>query len=533
MRPLPGVLNVMDELRDGDPRQIGTGGAGQPFLGPSLATAVASYGPLPLTSVLTLAAELAETLSAAHAAGVVHGDLKPANVVLAPDGPRLMDSGISRAADRSRGTPPGMPGGTPDAMSPEQAADLEAGRASDVYGLGAVVLYAATGTWMSHFGAHLDQLPGELRSLVERCMSVDPVRRPSAAEFRTELIAAFPAAVNHNWPGQVPSPAPFGAAAAVPPRQVPSPAETIAFGGPESGAESGPKSGRKRERLPRPAALIGRFLATWKRRKLGRHAWLMAIVALAFGVAGAGIVYVVHPWPYPVLRPTGLTADGRGTNSISLGWSNPSSGPPPDKYVILRNGAVAATVPGNVNHFKDSGLAPETTYDFRVIAYRGRARSQASHNVYVATQTPPLSEAVFNSSFLVNEKIEAGASSVQGDSQGDVWVDQWSFTSSCALGPCATQLSGEIDGQSFTSQLKPAGGGSYSGTAQINDYYYCGSNVNNNEGSTLYITVNPAAARPVGNRWEASKLTGGITWSIDVNPNGGCGGGQLVLGVSG
>lgn len=449
MRPLPGVLNVMDELRDGDPRQVGT--------------------------------------------------------VLAPDGPRLMDSGISRAADRPQ--------------------DLEAGRASDVYGLGAVVLYAATGTWMSHFGAHLDQLPGELRSLIERCMAVDPVRRPTAAEFRTELIADFPAAVNHNWPGQVPSPAPFGAAAATPPRQVPSPAETITFGG--------QKSGQNRKRLPRPAALIGRFLATWKRRKLGRHAWLMAIVALAFGVAGAGIVYVVHPWSYPVLRPTGLTTDGRGTNSISLGWSNPSSGPLPDKYVILRNGAVAATVPGNVNHFKDSGLAPETTYDFRVIAYRGRARSQASHNVYVATQTPPLSEAVFNSFFLVNEKIEAGASSVQGDSQGDVWVDQWTFTSSCALGPCATQLSGEIDGQSFTSQLKPAGGGSYSGTAEINDYYYCGTNVNNNEGSTLYITVNPAAAHPVGNRWEASKLTGGITWSIDVNPNGGCGGGQLVLGVSG
>ena len=65
MRPLPGVLNVMDELRDGDPRQIGTGGTGQPFLGPSLATAVATYGPLPLASVLTLAAGLAETLSAA------------------------------------------------------------------------------------------------------------------------------------------------------------------------------------------------------------------------------------------------------------------------------------------------------------------------------------------------------------------------------------------------------------------------------------------------------------------------------------
>ncbi|HEX3512923.1 MAG TPA: fibronectin type III domain-containing protein [Trebonia sp.] len=489
----------MDELRDGDPRQTGTGGTGQSFPGPSLATAVATYGPLPLPSVLTLAAGLAEALSAAHAAGVVHGDLKPANVVLAPDGPRLIDSGISRAAD------------------------LEAGRASDIYGLGAVLLYAATGTWMAHFGAHLDQLPGELRALVERCMAVDPVRRPTAAGFRTELIAAYPAADKHIWPVQAPPPAPFGAvAAAMPPRQAPSPAETITFD-----AQKGtPK------RLARPA-FIGRFLAAWKTRRRGRHAWLMAIVALAFAVAGAGTVYIIHPWPYPVLRPTGLTADGRGPNSISLGWSNPGSGPLPDKYVIIRNGAVAATVAGNVNHFKDSGLAPETKYDFRVIAYRGSAHSQASLNVYVTTQTPPLSEAVFNSFFLVNEKIEAGASSVQGDSQGDVWVDQWTFTSGCALGPCTTQLSGQIDGQSFTSQLKPVGGGSYTGSAQINDYYYCGSSTTNTEGSTLYITVNAAAAHTVGNRWEASKLSGGITWSIDTNPNGGCGGGQLVLGVSG
>jgi hypothetical protein len=502
MRPLPGVVNVMDELRDGDPRQIGTGGTGQVFFGPSLAAAVAAYGPLPLPSVLTLAAGLAEALSAAHAAGVVHGDLKPANVVLAPAGPRLIDSGISRAADRS--------------------ADFEAGRASDIYGLGAVLLYAATGTWMPHFGTHLDQLPGELRSLVERCMTVDPVRRPTAAEFRTELIAAYPAAASHNWPEQLPSPAPFGAApTAMPPRQVPSPAETIAV------------SAQKRPKRPAMAtAQIERFLAAWKRRNMGRHAWLMAIVALAFAVVGAGTVYIIHPWPYPVLRPTGLTADGRGTNSISLGWSNPGSGPLPDKYVILRNGAVAATVPGNVNHFKDSGLAPETTYDFRVIAYRGSVRSQASHNVYIATQTPPLSEAVFNSFFLVNEKIEAGASSVQGDTQGDTYVDQWTFTSNCALGPCATQVSGQIDSQSFTAQLKPAGGGNYTGSTQINDYYTCGSNPNNYEGSTLYITVSPAAAHVVGNRWQASKLSGGITWDIDANPNGNCGSGELVLGVS-
>jgi hypothetical protein len=140
---------------------------------------------------------------------------------------------------------------------------------------------------------------------------------------------------------------------------------------------------------------------------------------------------------------------------------------------------------------------------------------------------------VFNSFFLVNENLEAGASSVQGDSQGETWVDEWTFTSNCTLGPCATMLSGQVDGQSFTTQLKPAGDGTYTGTAQINDYYTCGSDANNYEGSTLYISIIPAAAHAVGNRWQVSKLTGAITWTIDYNSNGGCGGGSLTIGLTG
>jgi hypothetical protein len=258
----------------------------------------------------------------------------------------------------------------------------------------------------------------------------------------------------------------------------------------------------------------------------------MAIVALAFAVAGAGVVYVIHPWPYPVLRPAGLTAGQRGINSIGLDWSNPGSGPSPDKYVILRDNAVAGSVPGDVTHFDDTDLAPATTYDFRVIAYRGGFRSQASHNFYAATRTPPLSDAVLNSFFLVNEKIESGADSVDGDTQGETWVDEWDFVSTCAIGPCDAQLAGQIDGQGFTAQLKPTGGGNYGGTAHINDYYYCGSDTTNYEDSTLYISLSASSAHAAGRQWAAARISGGITWAISQNPNGGCGGGQLVLGVS-
>ena len=89
--------------------------------GPSLSDAVERHGPLPVRSVLALAAGLAEGLEAIHAAGIVHRDLKPSNVLLAEDGPRVIDFGISRAAEESPLTGTGLVIGSPGFMSPEQA----------------------------------------------------------------------------------------------------------------------------------------------------------------------------------------------------------------------------------------------------------------------------------------------------------------------------------------------------------------------------------------------------------------------------
>ncbi len=113
--------------------------------GPSLADEVDAHGPLPPGAVLMLAAGLAEGLVAIHSAGLVHRDLKPSNVLLAEDGPRLIDFGISRAVDSSALTRTGMVMGSPGFMSPEQAQGREAGPPSDVFSLGAVLAFAATG----------------------------------------------------------------------------------------------------------------------------------------------------------------------------------------------------------------------------------------------------------------------------------------------------------------------------------------------------------------------------------------------------
>ena len=177
--------------------------------GLSLSEAVHEYGPLPVASVLALAAGLAEGLGAVHAAGVVHRDLKPSNVLLAADGPRVIDFGISQAVDATHLTRTGAVIGSPAFMSPEQVEGGPVGPASDVFSLGAVLAFAATGEGpfgsglptalmyrVVHGTPRLDQLPGPVRPLVERCLARDPGQRPTAAQFLAELTAAHPSAAD-------------------------------------------------------------------------------------------------------------------------------------------------------------------------------------------------------------------------------------------------------------------------------------------------------------------------------------------------
>ncbi|WP_160161497.1 bifunctional serine/threonine-protein kinase/transporter substrate-binding domain-containing protein [Embleya hyalina] len=164
--------------------------------GPSLTETIAAHGPLPASSARLLAAGLAESLAAIHAVGLVHRDLKPSNVLLASDGPRVIDFGIARMVREANGpTRTGHLVGTPGFLSPEQAGGDEVGPASDVFGVGLVVAHATTGR--SPFGVgdaaqmmfrvvyrdpDLDPVPEELRPVVAACLRRDPAERPTPAQ---------------------------------------------------------------------------------------------------------------------------------------------------------------------------------------------------------------------------------------------------------------------------------------------------------------------------------------------------------------
>ena len=168
--------------------------------GPSLAEAVDKNGPLPIDAVLALAAGLAESLAAIHAAGVAHRDLKPTNVLLAQDGPRVIDFGISRAVESTSLTNAGLVIGSPGFMSPEQAEGGAAGLPSDIFSLGAVLAFAASGQRpfgsgsspallyrVVHGTPDLAKVPDQIRPLIERCLTKDPSARPAAADVLAQV----------------------------------------------------------------------------------------------------------------------------------------------------------------------------------------------------------------------------------------------------------------------------------------------------------------------------------------------------------
>ncbi|GHD97282.1 hypothetical protein GCM10010508_69290 [Streptomyces naganishii JCM 4654] len=169
--------------------------------GPTLSEYVKRNGPMPPAELRRLMAGLAEALRDIHRVGVVHRDLKPSNVLLAEDGPKVIDFGISRPKDSELRTETGKLIGTPPFMAPEQfRRPREVGPAADVFALGSVLVHAATGRGpfdsdspyivayqVVHDEPDLTGVPENLAPLVLRCLAKEPEDRPTPDELMREL----------------------------------------------------------------------------------------------------------------------------------------------------------------------------------------------------------------------------------------------------------------------------------------------------------------------------------------------------------
>jgi len=311
--------------------------------GPSLADAVAARGPLSEVGVLRLAAGLAEGLTVIHAAGVVHRDLKPSNVLLADDGPRLIDFGISRSMETSALTQTGTVVGSPGFMSPEQTQGREVGPPSDIFSLGAVLTFAATGEGPFGHGTtvallyrvvssppNTAGLPGALRLLAEHCLAKDPSQRPTAAQLLAWLSdpssAAYPLPPAPVYPVTELAAGPAAGqvvARGNAPERVPTasrPELRVIYDEPPAHS---PSHGDRRpaspqSRFDRPVASPvppwGGRPAAPTRRRPARRGWLIAIAAAAVLVStGAGALVA------------GKIGPGHGRSSASPGSPGPAA----------------------------------------------------------------------------------------------------------------------------------------------------------------------------------------------------------------
>ncbi|MFF4170884.1 PQQ-binding-like beta-propeller repeat protein [Streptomyces sp. NPDC001744] len=305
--------------------------------GVPLSRAVAAHGPLPETALRMLTAGLAEALVGVHAAGVVHRDLKPANVLLALDGPHVIDFGIARATDGTALTSTGSVIGSAPYMSPEQALGRHLTPASDVFSLGTTVAFAACGESpfgdgagaavlfrVVHTEPDLSAVPESLRPLVGRCLAKDPAERPSPREVIAAVEGTDPGAVPRpaSGPGDRPDPrlallagAPRPGSPADAPRPsegwLPAPvaADVLALRAalaapppaPEPSAPGTPATGPTLP-LPAPAGTGDR---DGTGRGPGRRRLLLGLAAGAL-TAGAGTVLTLN-------RGGGTTGDAKGS----------------------------------------------------------------------------------------------------------------------------------------------------------------------------------------------------------------------------
>jgi serine/threonine protein kinase len=298
--------------------------------GPPLSDLVAQAGPLPEDAVWRLAGGLAEALQAIHAHGLVHRDLKPGNILIAADGPRVIDFGISRTTSGTVVTATQTTIGTPAYMSPEQAQGLAVGPSSDIFSLGSVLAFAATGAppfgggeafaigfQVVHGEPDLARVPAALRPLIDPCLAKDPGGRPSVGEL-LEAVAVSSSAYpevrpGKFWPGQVAAVLESDRFTPVlpPPTMTPPPSPATHAAHPPTHAVQPAQPPPQRRYAP-PASPPPAPAAVARRRG---PRWLLPVALGLAVIIGAGIALALalSPQPKPPAFEPGVTSSSTAT----------------------------------------------------------------------------------------------------------------------------------------------------------------------------------------------------------------------------
>ncbi|MBL3670704.1 serine/threonine protein kinase [Streptomyces sp. M2CJ-2] len=332
--------------------------------GPSLTEAVTRRGPLPVPAVLWLMAGVAEALQAIHGAGIVHRDLKPSNVLLASDGPRVIDFGISLAADGTAHTATGATVGTPQYMAPEQAVAGDVTAATDVFALGQAAAFAALGEPLYgdgpavsvlyrivHSEPDLSGLPERLRGLIARCLAADPGERVTPAEIvewcRRELgqdadAGAGPAVWREIAGPEVTVPPP------APEFPAPTAAYTWPLGAPQpSAVPLGPAAAPWPAVPPWPTGPQGPTGPDERKRRRRRAALIPAAVLAAVGLLLTAVWTAVNAMEGDRDRDRDTAASASGTPGPAAGRSSasgkPSSGSAPTGEAASSTGPEATS----------------------------------------------------------------------------------------------------------------------------------------------------------------------------------------------
>jgi outer membrane protein assembly factor BamB len=328
--------------------------------GPSLADYVRDCGPLPEPAAWRLAAGLAEALLAVHACGLVHRDLKPSNVLLATDGPRVIDFGIASALEMTGLTTTGSVMGSPPYMSPEQAMGMPTGPASDVFALGSTLAFAASGAppfgdgdahallfRVVHLAPALDSVPEKLRAVVTACLAKDPAARPTLPQLLRACQDGAAAGGNSAasfWPSQM--------TAAIARYQ----ASSLGAAPPDVTVPAGGQGPSRGQSLPHPPAVAASSGATIRRSPFGRAgttppgAMGRRRVLSGFGglVVAGGLAAAGWKLAGSGGSPAAAgTTAGQGTDK-RVAWVQRADGP-------LRTGAVISEDGGTVYIGSDKG----------------------------------------------------------------------------------------------------------------------------------------------------------------------------------